>query len=180
MYITGKDADGFPIVDKATFDLPDNVELLDEKSEEIVKNPICRRFFTLIRFIGTLVMMTSLVADFAYVMKQPFSSKQLYIAYIAILCLRCILPILTILKSLCNKVMNKALNRLTDIVVEDEGRREQLQRKHTCHGYLLYTFMPLSFLTGSYRLLNFKNFTSEIGTGLALDFFGNTLPLLFV
>ena len=75
VYVSGKDADGFPIYDKASFDLPDNVELLDEKNEEIVKNPICRRFFTLIRFIGTLVMMTSLVADFAYVMKQPFSSK---------------------------------------------------------------------------------------------------------
>jgi len=42
---------------------------LDEKNEEIVKNPICRRFFILFRFIGTLIMMVSLVTDYAYIVK---------------------------------------------------------------------------------------------------------------
>ena len=40
--------------------------------------------------------------------------------------------------------------------------------------------MPFSYFTGSHRLLNFKNFTSEVGTGLAIDLFGYALPLLFV
>ena len=68
-YFKGKDMDGFPVIDPKAFDLPQNVEPLDEKNDEIVKNPICRRFFTLIRLIGTCVMLISLIADFAYVMK---------------------------------------------------------------------------------------------------------------
>ena len=39
---------------------------------------------------------------------------------------------------------------------------------------------PATYFTGSYRLLNFKNFPSEIGVGLACDFFLNALPLLFI
>mmetsp|Transcript_4597 Transcript_4597/g.6073 ORF Transcript_4597/g.6073 Transcript_4597/m.6073 type:complete len:107 (+) Transcript_4597:558-878(+) len=93
---------------------------------------------------------------------------------------RCIIPFFVALRNVCGKVSNKALNRLTEDVVDDEDRQRQLQVKHTCRGYLLYTFLPFSYLTGSYRLLNFKNFTSEIGSGLALDFFVNALPLLFI
>lgn len=40
--------------------------------------------------------------------------------------------------------------------------------------------MPIAYFTGGYRLLNFKNFPGEIGCGLALDFFLNVLPLLFL
>ena len=45
---------------------------------------------------------------------------------------------------------------------------------------MLYTVLPLAYFTGGYRLLNFKNFPGEIGCGLALDFFINVLPLLFL
>lgn len=47
-------------------------------------------------------------------------------------------------------------------------------------GYLLYTALPFHYMTGSYRLLNFKNFPREIGTGIALDFVFYALPMLFV
>lgn len=35
----------------------------------LVKNPICRRFFTLFRIIGTLIMVMSLIADYTYAFK---------------------------------------------------------------------------------------------------------------
>ena len=38
----------------------------------------------------------------------------------------------------------------------------------------------MTYFTGSYRLLNFKNFPREIGCGLAFDFFLNAFPLLFI
>ena len=40
--------------------------------------------------------------------------------------------------------------------------------------------MPFSYLTGYFRLLNFKNFPKEIGIGLFMDFFLYVLPLLFI
>jgi len=40
--------------------------------------------------------------------------------------------------------------------------------------------MPLAYFTGSHRLLNFKNFSFEVGTGLVLDFFCFALPTLFI
>jgi len=40
--------------------------------------------------------------------------------------------------------------------------------------------MPISYFTGSYRLINSKNFFSEKGTGIVLDFFVYALPMLFI
>jgi len=36
------------------------------------------------------------------------------------------------------------------------------------------------FFTGSHRLLNFKNFKREIGSGLLIDFFLYVLPAIMV
>ena len=44
---------------------------------------------------------------------------------------------------------------------------------------MLYTMLPMTYLTGSYRLIDFKNFPFEIGAGLVLEFFGFALPTLF-
>ena len=38
----------------------------------------------------------------------------------------------------------------------------------------------MTYFTGSYRLMNFKNFPTVIGSGLIYDFFLNALPLLFI
>ena len=67
---------------------------------------------------------------------------------------------------MCSKVCNKA---------------SKLQgAEHVKLGYLLYFVISGAYFTGSFRLLNFKNFPSEIGCGLAFDFFLNALPLLFI
>lgn len=76
-------------------------------------NPICRRFFTLFRVLGTLVLVASLILDYLYAVKQTFSSKDLYVAYLGILALRCIIPLLICLKNVCRKVCNKHNNTLT-------------------------------------------------------------------
>jgi len=123
-------------------------------------------------------MVSSLVADYSYAFKQTFSSKSLFTAYVSILALRCCIPFFVAAKSLCTRVRNKAVNRLDE--VGDEETYDARQRQHSRDGCLLYSVLPFSYFTGSYRLLNFKNFTSEVVTGLVLDFFFNALPLLFV
>jgi len=55
-----------------------------------------------------------------------------------------------------------------------------VSREHFKLGIWLYSVLPVTYFTGSYRLLNFKNFPGEIGCGLIFDFFLNALPLLFI
>lgn len=46
-------------------------------------------------------------------------------------------------------------------------------------GFMLYTAVPITYLTGVYRLLGAKNFSKEIGIGFGLDIFF-TLALFFL
>lgn len=78
----------------------------------LVKNPICRRFFTLFRVIGTIIMVCALVADYTYAFKQTFSSRELFLIYICVLALRCLLPLLIIIKNMCQKVCSKESKEL--------------------------------------------------------------------
>ena len=94
--------------------LPENVELVtpDFYAEGVVKNPICRRFFMLFRTLGTIITVSSLVADFAYATKQTFSGKELYLAYVGMLCFRFIYAMILIVRNLCNHVCSKENNSL--------------------------------------------------------------------
>ena len=47
-------------------------------------------------------------------------------------------------------------------------------------GVVLYTYLPLTFFTGSHRMLNFKNFKREIIVGLLVDFFCFVLPIILL
>ena len=137
----------------------------------------------LFRSLGVLILLSSLVADYTYAFKQTFSSKALFVAYLGLLGIRCVLPVLLACKSVCNKVQNKERNALPANAYrenEDPDTMYSKQQEHTKNGQILYVFLPLSYFTGYYRLLDFKNFPSEIGTGLALDFALNALPLLFI
>ena len=75
--------------------------------DSIVKNPICRRFFFLFRVIGTILTVVSVVADYTYLVKQTFSSKELFVAYICVLAFRCLNPLLVALRNLCIHVFDK-------------------------------------------------------------------------
>ena len=63
---------------------------------------------------------------------------------------------------------------------EEAAGARQMQAQHTKRGCLLYSTMPISFFTGSYRLINTKNFYSEKGIGILLDFFLYALPMMFI
>ena len=149
----------------------------------LVKNPICRRFFFLFRIIGVIITMCSMVADYTYAFKQTFSSRDLFIGYLSVLAFRCTLPILLAIKNVCRKVCSREKNRLGAAAYEIRDDAESVYKKQTDHtkaGCILYTALPVAYFTGGYRLLDFKNFPGEIGCGLALDFFLNVLPLLFL
>ena len=59
-----------------------------------VSNPACRRIFTLIRLIGTVLMIGSLISDYSYVLKQTFSSKLYFSLYLIVLALRILIPLM--------------------------------------------------------------------------------------
>lgn len=63
---------------------------------------------------------------------------------------------------------------------EEAAGARKMQAQHTKKGCLLYSTMPISFFTGSYRLINTKNFYSEKGIGILLDFFLYALPMMFI
>ena len=137
----------------------------------------------LFRTLGTIITVSSLIADYAYATKQTFSGKELYLAYVSVLSFRFVFAIILIVKNLCNHVCNKENNNVRAnlyIDCDDEVSAKRLQAEHTRKGYMLYTVLPMTYFTGSYRMLNFKNFPTVIGSGLLYDFFLNALPLLFI
>ena len=66
----------------------------------------------LFRTLGTIITVSSLVADFAYATKQTFSGKELYLAYVGVLSFRFIYAIILIVKNLCSHVCSKENNSL--------------------------------------------------------------------
>lgn len=87
------------------------------------------------------------------------------------------------LKNVCCKVCIRENNLIGEEAYEVGFNLESVnkkQKEHTHNGFQLYSVLPFAYFTGSYRILNFKNFPSEIGSGLALEFFMNVLPLMFL
>ena len=82
------------------------MELLKSQKQEVT-GPVCRRFFYFFRFIGTLIIVGTLVADFAYCTKQTFSSKELLVGCVGVLGLRIAATIITIFSKVCGKVCDK-------------------------------------------------------------------------
>ena len=76
---------------------------ISELNSEVgqVTHPICRRFFTLFRLIGTILMIASLISDYTYILKQTFSSKLYYGLYLGILGFRILIPVLLTLRYQC-------------------------------------------------------------------------------
>lgn len=89
------------------------------------------------------------------------------------------------MKGLCSNVCSKSKNNLRALDYLDERNDDAVSAKdkqasHTRYGCLLYSTLPLSYFTGSYRLIDTKNFYAEKGTGIVLDFFFYALPMLFI
>mmetsp|Transcript_22504 Transcript_22504/g.27787 ORF Transcript_22504/g.27787 Transcript_22504/m.27787 type:complete len:84 (+) Transcript_22504:1098-1349(+) len=74
--------------------------------------------------MGTLIMIGTLVADFAYCTKQKFSSKQLFIGCLAVLGVRCMATLIAIFRGLCGKVCSKEQNSLRALDYLDERNED--------------------------------------------------------
>jgi len=92
----------------------------------LVTNPICRRFFTIFRVTGTLVMVFSLLTDYTYAFKQTFSSKELFAGYMGLLAFRSLLPFLIAAIFISKKVCNKERNALPDTAYSDNDTDESI------------------------------------------------------
>lgn len=143
--------------------LPDE----NEKHFVLVGNPICRRFFFLIRLIGALIMLINLIADISYAFKQEFSSSSYFFAYISVLGLRLLIPII-----LGGVYLRKYVVGKRPVAFQydlDLEQRKSLQKRYWCAGFLLYTALSLLYITGSYRVLKVRDFVKNVATGFAID-----------
>ncbi len=100
-----------------------------------------------------------------------------YFSYIGICVVRLLIPLILCLVFMKQNVCGKKPAAFTFDI--DQEKRETLQKKYVQYGILLYVAVPLTFVSGCFRLLPVKNFAREVGTGFALDFFF-LLPLFFI
>lgn len=55
----------------------------------------------------------------------------------------------------------------------------ELQKNFVKAGILMYLAIPLTLISGAFRLLPVRNFSREVGTGFAIDLV-YLLPLFFI
>jgi hypothetical protein len=132
-----------------------------------------------LRLIGCLLMAASLISDYSYILKQTFSRKLFFSLYVGFLSFRILFPILLIMRNLCSKVCGKS-NELKDFELKQGVKVADIKSDYVFKGFVMYTFLPLMYFTGSYRTLDLKNFKTEVGIGFILDFFFYILPVILL
>ena len=145
----------------------------------MVSNPIFRRLFFLIRTIGTFLMVCCVVVDLTYLHKEVFSTKLYFVLFNMVLGFRICFSLITMACWLGKRVYGGA-GALESKLDPDSPEGQAEQKVHSQRGCALYTAIPLTFFTGSYRLLNFRNFAKEVGIGLAIDFLLYILPMMMI
>jgi len=124
-------------------------------------------------------MLASLISDYSYILKQTFSRKLFFALYVGFLSFRILFPLILIARNLCFKVCGKK-NELQDFELKQGVKVADIKSEHVYQGFVMYTFLPLMYFTGSYRTLDLKNFKGEVGLGLCLDFFFYVLPVILL
>ena len=71
----------------------------------------------MVRLIGTLLMIGSLISDYSYIFKQTFSSKLYLLLYVVVLLTRILIPVLLMVRYLCVKVVGEK-NKLSNIELD--------------------------------------------------------------
>jgi len=66
----------------------------DERNFVLVSNPVFRRLFWLIRWIGTVILLANVVTDLLYLIKQEFTSMTYYFSYIGVCAFRLLVPMI--------------------------------------------------------------------------------------
>ncbi len=131
---------------------------------------------TAVHIVCVLIVCINLVIDTLYIYRSIFAGEKLYYGYCTMLFLRFTLPFILVLKRLvCIKRCQKAdeLHEQADLEA-----KESMRTKHFKCGFVLYASMPLAYVTGVYRLFNFKNFSKEIGIGITFDFLLSLIPFM--
>lgn len=131
----------------------------------------------MIRWIGTLIMLANVITDLLYLVKQEFTTMTYYFCYIGVCAIRILVPLILCLVFMKQKVCGKKPVAFTFDI--DQEKRTKLQKDYLQAGVMLYVAVPLTYVSGCFRLLPVKNFAREVGTGFALDFFF-LLPLFFI
>lgn len=160
---------------------PEEVGLQSEFESQLgmVSNPIFRRLFFLIRTIGAFLMVCCIVIDFTYLFKEVFSTKLYFLLYNAILGFRIFFSLILMVCWISKRVFGEN-GKVETQLDPNSPEGKMVQMRHERMGCLLYMAVPLTYFTGSYRMLDFRNFAKEVGIGLGIDLFLYILPMILV
>jgi len=91
--------------------------------------------------------------------------------YSFLLLVRYAIPVAGIVRNCMYKVNEPVDIKDTASLKSTNSKQAKDDAEYIKQGYFLYGALPFCYLVGTHRLLNFKNASSEMGTGLLIDFF---------
>ena len=112
-----------------------------------------------------------------YLFKSRFSTVTFFICYLLACFLKVTIVVIIWLWTMFKKVLCKT-DKSTSYDVDAEMRK-RINKQYQYEGAMLYTALPIGYLTGVYRMMGAKNFSREIGIGFSLDIVF-TLIMLFL
>ena len=120
-----------------------------------------------------MVAIINMILDLAYIFKVTFAGSAIYGFYCILIMVRFLGPVAGVIRNLLYKVNDTAS-------VSDLKSLKWKMDDYKKSGMVLYSTIPFTYLIGTYRLLNFKNFAKQIRIGLAIDFFLNAIAFLIM
>jgi hypothetical protein len=142
-----------------------------------VSNSVLRRLFFLVRICGSLIAFVGLVTEVTYLFKHQFSSITLLVWYTAFCAAKFLVPIALVFHNFWKRVIGHKPKAFT--YVTDHQQQMKLNREYMKAGFLLYTAIPLLYVTGFYRTVNTQHFSLEVSFGFVFDLVF-TLSLFFL
>lgn len=131
-----------------------------------------------------LILSINLIVDTSYVFLSKFAGMGVLGLYLLALAVRYLIPIIGVICNCMYKVNLPIEDGVTNDALSTRSANTAKQVKEEAdyvkHGYFLYGALPFSFLVGTHRLINFKNGSSEMGTGLLIDFFLSAVTFLIL
>ena len=168
------------------------VRVLSEKENErektlkhnsVFENLFCVSLSDILAVVGTVMLMISLIVDLAYLSTVIFNSDGLYAFCFFLVILRFTWPFLNTLRFVYMGELDRQL-RIEEEQRLQAGTQDDDNEEYAIHfkrnGVLLYLGVPLSQVTGVYRMLNFKNFNRDQAFGLVADCLINMLAMLII
>ena len=151
------------------------------------ENLFCVSLSWILAVLGTVLLAVSLIVDLAYLSTVIFNSSGLYGVCFFLVVLRFTWPFLNTLRFVCMGELDRQM-RLEEeqglqagaAGAKDEDENEENTAHFQRNGALLYLGVPLSQVTGIYRMLNFKNFNRDQAFGLGADCLINMLAMLII